>query len=473
MKHSFVRYASGEMLGIWSDQEKFSTWRTIWCAIAYAQMKLGLPITESQLSQMKENINNIDFDFAQKEERRIRHDVMAHIHTFEKAAPLAKGIIHMGCTSMDIDDNGKLIQIHGSLKILSKKIDVAISRLADFAEKNANLPVLGLTHYQPAQPTTLGKRVMLWLENFIIARKSINLLLQNFSMRGIRGATGTQDSFMKLFDGYIDKVKVLEKMVIEKLGFDFEKAYLITGQTYPRIFDVQVADAVKLIGVAAKKMATDIRLMANRKELEEPFGKNQVGSSAMAYKRNPMRSERICGLSRTLFDFTSGFAEMASEQWMERTLDDSSQCRVQYPNLFFCADAILEACCNVTKGLVVYPAVIEKNLMEELPFMVTESIIMEGCKAGGDREELHESIRVHSQESARMIKELGKTNDLIERLKKDPLFTGIDMNDLMNAEQYTGLACVQVRERLSNSDIIEIRNNFSDENDDVGSAVKV
>ncbi|MCH2179712.1 MAG: adenylosuccinate lyase [Mariniblastus sp.] len=438
------RYSSDQMGSIWGPQRKFSTWRRLWLALAESQQELGLEISDAQLEEMRSNLNSIDFDAAKQHEKRLRHDVMAHVHTFGDSCPTAMPIIHLGATSCFVTDNTDLILLRDSLELVGQKLAHTISLLGYFAAENGDLACLGYTHLQPAQPTTVGKRATLWIYDLIEDLQSIEFRLENLKARGVKGTTGTQASFLKLFDGDHEKVKQLDRLVSEKTSF--QSQYPVTGQTYPRKIDVHVLDALSGIAQSAHKIATDVRLLANRKELEEPFEKHQIGSSAMAYKRNPMRSERICSLARFVMSLQSSPANTLATQWMERTLDDSANRRLVLPQAFLAIDAILILLGNVADGMVVYPKVIEKNLMAELPFMASENIMMAAVAAGGDRQQLHEQIRQHSQDAASQVKNHGHDNDLIERLTKDPAFADVAIKELMDPKSFVGRAPEQVEE---------------------------
>lgn len=440
------RYASREMARLWGAQRKFSTWRRLWIALAESQQQLGLPIADEQLAEMKTKVDEINFDAARDHERRLRHDVMAHVHAFGDQCPAAKPIIHLGATSCFVTDNTDLLLLRDSLKLIQQRLVAVIDRLAAFAAEHRELPCLGFTHFQPAQPTTVGKRATLWAYDLVLDLREIEHRLAELRARSTKGTTGTQASFLKLFDGDHAKVRQLERLVAEKLGF--EQTYAVTGQTYSRKVDAQVLDALSGVAQSAHKAATDLRLLASRKEIEEPFEKDQIGSSAMAYKRNPMRSERICGLARYAMSLQSNAANTLATQWMERTLDDSANRRLVLPQAMLAVDAVLVLYQNVASGLVVYPAVIAKNLAEELPFMATENILMDAVAAGGDRQELHEKIRVHSQEAASQVKQHGKPNDLIERMQNDIVFSSVDFSAAMDPRQFVGRAPEQVDEFL-------------------------
>lgn len=438
------RNASEEMSVNFGAQKKFSTWRRLWLELAKAEKKLGLDIKQNQIDEMEKHLDDIDFKKAAEYEKKFRHDVMAHIHTFADVAPKAAPVIHLGATSCFVGDNADLIIIRDALRITASKLASVINLLAEFAREYKDTPTLGFTHYQPAQLTTVGKRAALWCYEFILDLQEIEYRLENIPFRSAKGTTGTQASFLHLFDGNSSKVRKLEKELAEAFGF--EKICAVTGQTYQRKIDTLVINSLASIAQSAHKVCNDIRLLANRKELEEPFGKHQVGSSAMAYKRNPMRSERATALSRLVLSLQTSPGMTASEQWFERTLDDSANRRVVIPEAFLATDGILEILINVMDGLVVYPKVITANVQAELPFMATENILMEAVKAGGDRQNLHEKIRQHSQKAGEQVKMEGKKNDLIERLKSDRDFANINFDKLMKPENYTGRSAEQVEE---------------------------
>ncbi len=442
------RYASKEMSYNWSPQKKHSTWRRLWVALAESEQKLGLAITDEQISQMRAHLDDIDFEAAKAEEKLLRHDVMSHIHVFGAQCPAAKPIIHLGATSCFVTDNTELIQMRDGLAIVKSKLLNVIRLLADFCEAQKNLPTLGFTHYQPAQLTTVGKRFGLYLQDFMFDLERVEAEIGNIPFRGVKGTTGTQASFMELFAGDEDKVRELDKMVSAKMGFT--NPVHLSGQTYTRKVDYYVLTVLSGIAQSAYKMAGDIRLLANLKEVEEPFEKTQVGSSAMAYKRNPMRSERVCSLARYLMNLPLNCAQTHSVQWFERTLDDSANRRITLPEAFLAADVILSLLGNIIDGIQVYPKVIHARIMAELPFMATENIIMEAVKAGGDRQDLHEGIRVHSQAAARVVKMEGGKNDLIERLKGDPLFAAVadKLDEILKPESFTGRAASQLEDYL-------------------------
>ena len=442
------RYSSAEMGKIWSPNTKFGTWRRLWLALAESEQQLGLAISDEQLNEMRNQLDKIDFDVAANYEKKLRHDVMAHVHTFGDVCPTAMPIIHLGATSCFVTDNTDLILIRQATELVIARLGVAIGKLADFAREHRSLACLGFTHLQPAQPTTMGKRACLWIYDLIEDLETLKFRLSQLRCRGVKGTTGTQASFLELFEGDHEKVRQLDRLVAEKMGFD--QSYPVTGQTYPRKIDVHVVDALSGIAQSAHKIATDIRILAHRKELEEPFGAHQIGSSAMAYKRNPMRSERICSLARFVISLQSSPANTLATQWMERTLDDSANRRLVLPQAFLAIDAVLILLGNVTDGMVVYPKVIEKNLMSELPFMATENILMAAVSAGGDRQHLHEAIRQHSQDAGAQVKIHGQDNDLIARLSNDADFAKVDFDNALSPEQFVGRAPEQVDEFIAN-----------------------
>ncbi len=437
-----TRYASREMSAVWSAQRKHSTWRRLWVALAEAERELGLESTEAQLAEMRAHIDDIDFPRAAELEREKRHDVMAHVHTYREQCPSAGGIIHLGATSCFVTDNTELIQIRESLEIIRDRLASVIDALATFAERNRDLPCLGFTHLQPAQPTTVGKRAALWCYDLVLDLEEIEHRLAQLKFRGVKGTTGTQASFLQLFGGDHEKVLQLDRLVSAKMGFN--TSYPVTGQTYSRKVDAQVLAALSGIGQSAHKAGSDLRLLQNRKEIEEPFEEHQIGSSAMAYKRNPMRAERMCALARFAMSLSQNAEQTAATQWMERTLDDSANRRLSLPQSFLAIDAVLMIYSNLATGLVVYPKVIERHLADELPFMATEEILMAAVQAGGDRQELHERIRVHSREAARVVKEQGGRNDLMERLAGDGAFAGVELADSMDPLRFVGRAPEQV-----------------------------
>jgi adenylosuccinate lyase len=441
------RYASAEMSALWSDQRKFSTWRRLWVMLAEAEAELGLAITREQIDELRANVDNIDFDAANAYERKLRHDVMAHVHAYGDVCPNARGIIHLGATSCYVTDNTDLILMREGLGLLRDRQAAIIDRLAKFAEKHRSLPCLAFTHLQPAQPTTVGKRACLWAYDLVLDLVEIEHRLATLRARGVKGTTGTQASFLALFNGDQAKVRRLDQMVARKMGF--ESNYPVTGQTYSRKADAQVLAALSGVAQSAHKAATDLRLLASRKEIEEPFEAEQIGSSAMAYKRNPMRAERMCGLARYVMSISSSAENTAATQWMERTLDDSANRRLVIPQAFLAIDAILILYQNIAEGMVVYPNTIARRLQEELPFMATENILMAAVAAGGDRQDLHERIRRHSQEAAMAVKNDGAHNDLLERLAADPAFAGVDMKAALDPRQFVGRAPEQVDEFIA------------------------
>ncbi len=445
------RYASKPMAELWSEQRKHSTWRRLWVALAEAERELGIEISESQISDLKSATDDIDFALAAKYEKELRHDVMAHVHTYGDRCPSARGIIHLGATSCYVTDNTDLILMREALQLVQAKLVSVIDELAKFAAKYRDLPCLGFTHLQPAQPTTVGKRATLWCYDLVLDLAEVEHRLAALKCRGVKGTTGTQASFMTLFNGDHAKIEELDRRVSQKMGF--ESAYAVTGQTYSRKVDAQVLDVLSGIGQSAHKAGTDLRILQSRKELEEPFEKQQIGSSAMAYKRNPMRSERMCSLARFAMNLPANLAQTVATQWLERTLDDSANRRLVLPQAFLAIDAVLILYRNIVDGLVVYPKVIEKHLDEELPFMATEEILMAGVQAGGDRQELHERIRVHSQAAAQQVKEFGRPNDLLERLKTDSAFASVDLGNALDARRFVGRAPEQVDAFIS--DIVE------------------
>jgi adenylosuccinate lyase len=442
------RYASSEMSELFSPYFKYSTWRKLWIALAKAQKQLGLSITGGQIAELQKAEGKIDLATAAEYEKKFHHDVMAHIHAFGDLCPQAKGIIHLGATSCFVTDNTDLIQMREGLKILSSKILQVIRNLSAFAKKYAELGCLSFTHFQPAQPTTVGKRACLWLQDFLIDLKDFEQHLADFPFLGVKGATGTQASFLSLFDGDHSKVKALEELVAKEMGFS--KCFLVSGQTYTRKQDIRTLSVLSSFAASAHKFATDLRLLAHLKEIEEPYAEKQVGSSAMPYKRNPMRSERICGLSRFLISLQENTLYTESTQWLERTLDDSANRRLTLPHAFLTADAILNLLCHITAGMVVYPKMIEKHLAEELPFLATEHLLMHAVKKGGDRQAIHERLRLHSLESSRRIKEEGQSNDLLDRIGKDPAIglKAAEIQEQMHVKHFIGRAVEQTSEFL-------------------------
>jgi adenylosuccinate lyase len=438
------RNASKEMSELFGQQRKFSTWRRLWLELAKAEKKLGLDIKQTQISQMAKHLDDINFNKAAQYEKKFRHDVMAHIHTFADAAPKAAPIIHLGATSCYVGDNADLIIMRNAMQIIAGKLASLIDSLSSFAKKYRTLATLGFTHFQPAQLTTVGKRATLWCNDFVTDLAETEYRIENIPLRGVKGTTGTQASFLALFNGNHNKVKQLDKMVAKAFGFD--KVCLAVGQTYSRKIDSLVINTLAGIAQSAHKFCNDIRLLANLKEIEEPFEKSQIGSSAMAYKRNPMRCERATALARFLISLSTSPQMTAAEQWLERTLDDSANRRIVIPEAFLAADGILEILINVSDGLVVYPNVISSHIAAELPFMATENILMAAVKTGGNRQKLHEKIRVHSQAAAEQVKKFGKPNDLTERLKNDFAFAKVDFKKVLKPADYVGRAPQQVDE---------------------------
>jgi len=438
------RNASKEMAELFGPQKKFSTWRRLWLELAKAQKKLGLDIKQTQINEMAKHLDDIDFSKASRYETKLRHDVVAHIHTFAEAAPKAAPVIHLGATSCFVADNTDLIIMREALQLTADKLAAVINLLAGFAKRYRAVPTLGLTHYQPAQLTTIGKRATLWCYEFVMDLEEIERRIETLPFRGAKGTTGTQASFLALFDGNHNKVKKLDKMVAA--AFSFKNTCAVTGQTYQRKTDTLVINSLALIAQSAHKLCNDIRLLSNLKEIEEPFGKSQVGSSAMAYKKNPMRCERATALSRLVMSLAASPPQTAAEQWLERTLDDSANRRIVIPEAFLATDGILEIVINILDGLVVYPKVIASRIKAELPFMATENILMAAVKAGGNRQTLHEKIRRHSIAAAEQVKKFGKQNDLLERLKSDPAFGKVNLSKILEPKNYVGRAPQQVDE---------------------------
>lgn len=442
------RYASREMKYIFSPDCKFRTWRRLWIALAESEQELGLPITDEQIAELKAHADDINYEVAEAREKLVRHDVMSHVYAYGVQCPKAKGIIHWGATSCYVGDNTDVILMTEGLKLVRKKLVNLIDKLAKFADQYKNLPCLAFTHFQPAQPTTVGKRAALWLMDVMMDLSTLEFQISQMRLLGSKGTTGTQASFMELFEGDEEKVKALDRKIAEKMGF--QSCFPVSGQTYPRKLDSQVMNTLAGIAQSAHKFSNDLRLLQHLKEIEEPFEKNQIGSSAMAYKRNPMRSERIASLSRYVIADAVNPAITASTQWFERTLDDSANKRISIPEAFLAVDAILELYINVVSGLVVYPKMIEKHLRDELPFMATENILMSAVKKGGDRQELHERIRQHSMEAGKVVKVEGKPNDLPERIAADPAFglTAEEIRAELVPENFVGRAGTQVTEFL-------------------------
>jgi len=456
-----TRNASPEMQQLWSAQHKHSTWRRLWLALAESEKEIGLDITDEQIEQMRAHLDDIDFHSVAEHEARLRHDVMAHIHAFGEVAPKARPIIHLGATSQFVNCNTELMQIRDSLRLIAGKIANVIVSLADFANEYRDTPTLGMTHYQPAQPTTVGKRAAVWAYDLSLTLEDIEFKLDRLRIRGIKGATGTQASFLNLLDGDETKVEQLDRLVVEKLGFEPDQRFSVTGQTYPRLLDAQILGALSTTAAVIHKMCNDIRLLSNRKEIDEPFGSSQVGSSAMPYKRNPMRCERATGLSRFVMSLVHNALDTAATQWLERTLDDSSNRRLSLPESFLALDGALDLAHNIASGLIVHRKTIHANLMAELPFMATENLLMAAVKKGADRQQAHEIIRCHSQAAGQRVKEEGLENDLLDRLKQEPLFTKVDFDQVMNPSDYIGLAPIQVEQFIEK--IVEpIRTRYAD-----------
>eukprot|EP01031_Cornospumella_fuschlensis_P036697 gene36697-44518_t len=444
-EHPLVeRYASKEMSYIWSPEKKFTTWRQLWIALAESEKELGLDISEEQIQEMKQHVNDIDYELAEKKEAEFRHDVMAHVHTFGVKCPKAMPIIHLGATSCYVGDNTDLVQMRESLQLVLSKLAALLRIMKQFALSHKQLPTLGFTHLQPAQLTTVGKRCALWMQDFVLDIEEVDRLIRELPLRGVKGTTGTQATFLELFNGDHGKVQELDRLVCRKMGF--QKSICLSGQTYTRKLDYKVLSALSEVGQSAQKMCTDIRLLASMKEIEEPFGKQQIGSSAMAYKRNPMRSERVCSLARYLLSLPVNAANTHAGQWFERTLDDSAIRRIVLPEAFLAADVILTTLIDIADGLVVWPGVISKHINDELPFMATEVILMQCVKAGGDRQVLHEAIREHSMLAGRKVKEEGRPNDLLERIAQDPLFAAVHstLDSLLDPRRFIGRAPEQV-----------------------------
>ena len=453
------RYASKELVRLWSPQSIHSTWRRLWVALAEAEQELGLDISAAQIAQLRAAVDTIDFAQADRHERELRHDVMAHVHAYGDRCPAARPIIHLGATSCYVTDNTDLILFKESLRSVRRRLVGVIDELAQFAVRHRDLPCLAYTHLQPAQPTTVGKRAALWCYDLVLDLEEIEHRLERLRFRGAKGTTGTQASFLALFHGDHAKVEALDRLVARKMGFDAISA--VTGQTYSRKVDSQILAVLSGIAQSAHKAGTDLRLLQSFKEIEEPFEDKQIGSSAMAYKRNPMRSERMCGLARFVIGLSSSAEQTAAVQWMERTLDDSANRRLTLPQAFLGTDAVLILYRNIAKGLVVYPQVIARRLDAELPFMATETILMAGVAAGGDRQDLHERIRVHSHQAAAQVKQFGRENDLIERLARDPAFAKVKLDDVLAAANYIGRAPQQVDAFVSEF-VDPIRRKYSD-----------
>lgn len=444
------RYASKEMQYIFSPDMKFRTWRKLWIALAETEKELGLNITQEQIDELKAHAEDINYDVAKEREKQVRHDVMSHVYAYGVQCPKAKGIIHLGATSCYVGDNTDIIVMTEALKLVKKKLVNVIAELSKFADEHKALPTLAFTHFQPAQPTTVGKRATLWMQEFMLDLEDLDYVISTMKLLGSKGTTGTQASFLELFDGDQETIDKIDPMIAEKMGF--KECYPVSGQTYSRKVDTRVLNVLAGIAASAHKFSNDIRLLQHLKEVEEPFEKSQIGSSAMAYKRNPMRSERIASLSRFVMVDALNPAITSAAQWFERTLDDSANKRLSVPEGFLAIDGILDLCLNVVDGLVVYPKVIEKRLRSELPFMATENIMMDAVKAGGDRQELHERIRELSMEAGRNVKVEGKENNLLELIAADPAFNMSleDLQKTMEPSRYTGRAQVQVEAFLKN-----------------------
>ncbi|MDY3122643.1 adenylosuccinate lyase [Suipraeoptans intestinalis] len=443
------RYSSKEMQYIFSPHKKFTTWRKLWVALAETEMELGLPITQEQIDELKANVENINYDVAREREKLVRHDVMSHVYAYGEQCPKARGIIHLGATSCYVGDNTDILIMAEALELIRKKLLNVIDRLAGFADRYKDLPTLAFTHFQPAQPTTVGKRAALWIQEFMMDLEDLDYVRGSLKLLGSKGTTGTQASFQELFEGEEEKISQIDKKIAEKMGMP--DCYPVSGQTYSRKVDTRVLNVLAGIAASATKMSNDIRLLQHLKEVEEPFEKNQIGSSAMAYKRNPMRSERIASLSRYVMVDALNPAITSATQWFERTLDDSANKRLSVAEGFLATDGILDLCMNVADGLVVYPKVIEKRLRSELPFMATENILMDAVKAGGDRQELHEKIREMSMEAGRNVKENGQENNLLELIAKDSSFdlSEADLERVMDPSRYVGRSGRQVEAYLA------------------------
>lgn len=441
-----TRYASKEMQYIFSADKKFTTWRKLWVALARAEMKLGLPVTQEQVDELEANVDNIDYAVAAEREKLVRHDVMAHVYTYGLACPKAKGIIHLGATSCYVGDNTDIIIMRDALKVVKRKLINVLGQLSEFAMEYKDMPCLAYTHLQPAQLTTVGKRATLWMNELLMDLNEIDYRIENLALLGSKGTTGTQASFMELFEGDTDKVKKLEELIAEEMGFD--KVVPVSGQTYSRKIDSQIVATLSGIAQSAMKFANDMRILQNFKEMEEPFEKNQIGSSAMPYKRNPMRCERITALARYVMIDSLNPAFTAGTQWFERTLDDSANKRISVAEGFLAIDAILNILINVTSGIVVYPKVIHARIMKELPFMASENIMMDAVKRGGDRQALHEKIRTYAMEAGKQVKEFGLENDLIERILADPDFktSREEIEAILQPEHFTGRSAQQTEE---------------------------
>lgn len=459
------RYASEEMSFLFSEDKKFRTWRKLWVALAECEKELGLNISDEQINELKAHVDDINYEVAEAREKETRHDVMSHVYAYGVQCPNAKGIIHLGATSCYVGDNTDIIIMREALQLIREKMINVISNLSQFALKYKSLPALGFTHLQPAQLTTVGKRATLWIQDLTMDIQNIDFVIENIKFRGVKGTTGTQASFMELFNGNETLVKQLDKMVTEKMGF--KQSFMVTGQTYPRKLDSIILNSLSEAAQSAYKFSNDLRILQSLKEMEEPFEKNQIGSSAMAYKRNPMRSERISALSRYVIVTALNPAITASTQWFERTLDDSANKRISVSEAFLALDGVLNLYMNISKNMVVYEKVIASHVNNELPFMATENILMEAVKRGGDRQELHERIRIHSMEASKRVKEEGKNNDLLERISSDEKFSSVkdEIADLVDPKKFIGRAPGQVEDFIktevtpllnSNTDILNL-----------------
>ena len=466
------RYASDAMQFIFSPDKKFQTWHRLWIALARAEMQLGLPVKQEQIDEMELHKDEIDYEYAAEMEKKLRHDVMAHVHAYGRQCPKAMPIIHLGATSCYVGDNTDIILMREGLELIRAELVNVISRLAAFADKYKDLPTLGFTHFQPAQLTTVGKRATLWINDLLLDLDEVNYRISTLKLLGSKGTTGTQASFLELFDGDHEKCRELERLIAEEMGFD--GCFSVSGQTYSRKIDAGVLSTLSGIAQSAGKFATDMRLLSHLKELEEPFEEKQIGSSAMPYKRNPMRSERICSLARYVMSDAQNPAMTAYNQWFERTLDDSANKRISIPEAFLATDALLNIYLNIASGIRVYEKVIEKHIENELPFMATENIMMDAVKKGGDRQQLHERIRIHSVAAGAVVKEQGLENDLISRIASDPLFglTEEEIRRSMDARAYVGRAPQQVTEFLE-QDVKPVLQRFASLLSDKGAELKV
>ena len=457
------RYASPQMQEIWSSRRKIGTWRRLWLALAESEQELGLDITDEQIDELRAHLDDIDYEAAANYEKELRHDVMAHVHTLGDAAPAARSIIHLGATSQYVNCNTEMLQLRDASKLIATKVANVICNLGDFATQYRDLPTLGFTHYQPAQPTTVGKRATLWAQDLALTLEDLEFRIESMRFRGIRGATGTQASFLDLFDGDHDKVLQLDMLVTKKMDWSPEKRLSVTGQTYPRIVDAQILSSLAAVAAVAHKFATDMRLLANLGELEEPFEKKQIGSSAMAYKRNPMRCERVCALARFVMNMPPNAFQTAAVQWMERTLDDSANRRLTLPESFLALDGLLDVLGNITDGIIVHQARIASNLQNEMPFLATERLMMEAVKNGADRQDAHEVVRAHAIEVARLIKEEGIENDLLQRLSCESIFEGVDLSMATEPSGFVGRSAEQV-DAFCADVVVPIRKNYSTQN---------